>query len=99
MLIVLKHEYNVIDIRKETLKKRAADFCRMCSSLLAIADIREFETTEVYSSLDITRVKYNMYIHPRDEQEKVTYTQQLNTLRKYTFDMMVKIKFRIQKYS
>jgi hypothetical protein len=37
---------------------------------LASADIIEFQPTEAYSSLDLTRVKYNSR-HSKDERAKV----------------------------
>jgi hypothetical protein len=43
----------------------------MRSSLLASADITEFQTAEVYSNLDITNIKYNMYTHSRDEKVEI----------------------------
>jgi hypothetical protein len=54
------------------LKQTATNFCWMCSSLLASIDVIEFQTTEACSSLDVTRVKYNMYIYSMDEEMKVT---------------------------
>jgi hypothetical protein len=56
---------------KETIKAEGADFCWRHSRLLASVDIIEFQATEVYSSLDLTNVKYNMYIHSGDEKVKV----------------------------
>jgi hypothetical protein len=44
----------------------------MCSSLLTSVKAIESQTTEVYSSLDLTRVKCNIYRHSRDEKEEVT---------------------------
>jgi hypothetical protein len=38
---------------------------------LASADIIEFQTMEAYSILDLTGVKYNVYIDSRDENGKV----------------------------
>jgi hypothetical protein len=47
----------------------------MRSSVLASVVVIEFQTTEAYSSLDLTKVKYNIYIyiyrHSREENEKV----------------------------
>jgi hypothetical protein len=38
----------------------------MRSSLLASVDVTEFQTTEAYSSLDLTKVRYSVYKHSRD---------------------------------
>jgi hypothetical protein len=38
---------------------------------LASTDVTEFQTMEAYSILDLTGVKYNVYIDSRDENEKV----------------------------
>jgi hypothetical protein len=43
----------------------------MRSSVLASVDVIEFQTTEAYATLDLTRVKYNRYMHLRDEKENV----------------------------
>jgi hypothetical protein len=44
----------------------------MRSSLLASADAMDIQTAEAYSSLDITDIKFNMYLHSRDEKVKGT---------------------------
>jgi hypothetical protein len=43
------------------------NFCWMRSSLLASVDVIEFQTTEAYSNLDLTEVKYSTYKHSREE--------------------------------
>jgi hypothetical protein len=43
----------------------------MRSSLLALVDVIEFQTVEMYSSLALSEVKYNTYMHSRDEKLKV----------------------------
>jgi hypothetical protein len=43
----------------------------MRSSLLASVDLIEFQTTDAYSSLDLTNVVYNLSIHSTDEKLKV----------------------------
>jgi hypothetical protein len=53
------------------MKPMAANFCSMRSSLLALVDVTKFQTTEAYSSLGITMVKYNIY-GPSKVAEKVT---------------------------
>jgi hypothetical protein len=42
---------------KETIKQRAANFCLMRSSVLASVDVMELQTTEAYSSSELTTVK------------------------------------------
>jgi hypothetical protein len=39
----------------------------MRSSLLASVEEMEFQTTEAYSNLDLTKVKYSTYKHSREE--------------------------------
>jgi hypothetical protein len=43
----------------------------MLSSLLASVDVIEFQTTDTYSSLDLTKVICNRCIYSRDEKVKV----------------------------
>jgi hypothetical protein len=52
----------VTDVEKETIKIKAANFYWMRSSLLASVDAIEFQITDGYSSLDLTRVRNNIYI-------------------------------------
>jgi hypothetical protein len=52
----------------------------MHSSLLASVVIIEFQTTEAYSSLDLTKVKYNIYRQSREENEKVKVQTSPNNL-------------------
>jgi hypothetical protein len=40
----------------------------MRSSLFASVDVIEFQTTDAYSSLDLTNAIYNVSIHSRDEK-------------------------------
>jgi hypothetical protein len=65
---------------KETIETEGLDFFWMHSNLLASVDITEFETAEAYSSIDLTRVKYIMYIHSLDEKVKVTLRTRPNNL-------------------
>jgi hypothetical protein len=39
----------------------------MRSSLLTTVDVIEFQTTEAYSNLDLTNVKYSTYKQSREE--------------------------------
>jgi hypothetical protein len=57
-----------MDMGKETIITRAANFCSMRSSLVVVI---EFQTTETYSSFDLTKVKYNIYRQSREENENV----------------------------
>jgi hypothetical protein len=41
-------------------------------SFLASVDVIEFQTTEAYSNLDLTNVKYSTYKQSREENLKVT---------------------------
>jgi hypothetical protein len=47
----------------KTMTTADVNFCWMRSSLLASVDVIEFHTTEAYSNLDRTKVKYNTYKH------------------------------------
>jgi hypothetical protein len=40
-------------------------------TLFASVGVIELQTTEAYSTLDLTNVKYNVNIHSRDEKLKV----------------------------
>jgi hypothetical protein len=40
----------------------------MRSSLLASVDVIEFHATEAYSNLGLTKVKYKIYKHSREEK-------------------------------
>jgi hypothetical protein len=52
----------------------------MCSSLLASVVVIEFQTTEAYSSLDLTKVKYKIRRQSREENEKVKIQTSPNNL-------------------
>jgi hypothetical protein len=52
----------------------------MLSSLLASVVVIEFQTTEAHSSLDLTKVKYNIYRQSREENEKVNVRTSPNNL-------------------
>jgi hypothetical protein len=67
---LLSNRRAVMDL-KETFKHRVANICWMGSSLLASVDVIKFQTTDAYSSLDITNVIYNLCINSRDEKVKV----------------------------
>jgi hypothetical protein len=43
----------------------------MGSRVLASADVTEFQTTEAYSNLDLSKVKYSTYKQSREENLKV----------------------------
>jgi hypothetical protein len=43
----------------------------MRSSFLASVDVIEFQTTEAYSNLNLTNVKYSIYKQSREENLKV----------------------------
>jgi hypothetical protein len=66
-----------MDLRKETIK---TEDCWMRSSLLASVDVTEFQTTDAYSSLDLTNVIYTLSIHSRDEKLKVMLQTRPNSL-------------------
>jgi hypothetical protein len=63
-----------MDVRKETI------LCWMRSSLLASVDIIEFQTTDAFSSLDLTNVLYKLSIHSSDEKLKVMLRTRPNGL-------------------
>jgi hypothetical protein len=63
------------------LKQRTANLCWMRSSLLASVDITEFQTTDAYSSLDLTNVIYNLSKHSRDEKFKVILRTRPSSLK------------------
>jgi hypothetical protein len=69
-----------MDLGKETIRTEGADFRWMCFTLLASVDITEFITTNAYSSLDLTRVKYNVNIDSRDEKMKAMLRTRINNL-------------------
>jgi hypothetical protein len=56
---------------KNQYKQTDANFCSLHSSLLIRVDVTEFQTTDAYSNLDLTNVKYSMYVQPREENLKV----------------------------
>jgi hypothetical protein len=58
-----------MDMGKETIE--TANYCSMRSSLFASVDVTEFQTTEAYSSLGTTMVKYNIYRHSKVEKVKL----------------------------
>jgi hypothetical protein len=45
---------------KEAIETKGCKLLLLHSSLLALVDVLEFQTTEVYSSLNLNRVKYNI---------------------------------------
>jgi hypothetical protein len=57
-----------MNLRKGTIKIRAANLCYMLSILWASYDVIEFQTTDAYSNIDLTNVEYNMYTHSREEK-------------------------------
>jgi hypothetical protein len=52
----------------------------MRSSLFASVVIIEFQTTDAYSSLDLTNVIYNVSIHSSEEKLKVILRTRPNSL-------------------
>jgi hypothetical protein len=48
------------------------NFRWMRSSLFASVDVMEFQTTEAYSTLALTKVEYNTNMHSRVEKLNVT---------------------------
>jgi hypothetical protein len=70
--------------------------------LLVSAEVKVFHATEIYSSSDLTSVKYNMKRLSIDEKENVTApnkTKELESLSKYIVHVMVKIKLSIKNNS
>jgi hypothetical protein len=67
----------------------------MRSSLLASVDVIEFHTTEAYSNLGLTEVKYKTYKLSREKSlsYRANKAQKLNTFRKYIIDMIIIILF------
>jgi hypothetical protein len=51
---------------KEKRYQTDVNFCWMRSSILASVDVIEFHTTEAYSNLGLTKVKYETYKHSRE---------------------------------
>jgi hypothetical protein len=52
---------------KKRLKQRGVNVFCIRSNLFASADVMEFQTTEAYSTLDLTTTKYNTSMHSRVE--------------------------------
>jgi hypothetical protein len=72
----------------------------MRSNLLASVDVNEFQTTDAYSSLDLTNVMYNLSVHTREVESNATnWTQLVNTMRENTVVMVKEMRFRVNKYS
>jgi hypothetical protein len=70
--------------------------------LLVSAEVKAFHATEIYSTSDLTSVKYNMKRLSIDEKENVTApnkTKELERLSKYIVHVMVKIKLSIKNNS
>jgi hypothetical protein len=55
-------------MKEKTIKQINANFCWMCSSLLASVNMTEFQTAEAYSSLDLPKVKCSMQGNSREEK-------------------------------
>jgi hypothetical protein len=60
-----------MDLRKETIKTEGRKPLLDRPSLLASVDVIESQTTDPYSSLDLTNVIYNLSIYSRDETLKL----------------------------
>jgi hypothetical protein len=74
----------------------------MLFSLLASTDAIESQTTDGYSSLDLSNVTYNLCIYSRDEMVKVMLRTKLNSLtqrEKNMIDEVMKMEISIRKYS
>jgi hypothetical protein len=69
-LISIRQSGTIKNMREKTTEKEA-NFCWMRSNVLASVDVREFQTTEPYSNLHLTNVKYSIYKQPREENLKV----------------------------
>jgi hypothetical protein len=61
-----------MDLKEEAIKTEGCKRLMEIFQLLAQVGLIHFQTTAAYSSLDLTTVKYNMYIYSRDEKAKVT---------------------------
>jgi hypothetical protein len=53
----------------------------MCSSLWTSVDVIEFQTTEAYSNLDLTNVKYSTYKQSKEENLRVMERIRLNRFK------------------
>jgi hypothetical protein len=69
-----------MDLRKKEIKTEGRKICSIHSGLLPSVDVIEFQTTEAYSSLDLTNIIYNMYIHSNDENVDVIQRTRHNNL-------------------
>jgi hypothetical protein len=58
------------NMREKTIETDV-NFCWMYSSMLTSVDVIEFRTTEAYSNLGLTNVKYSTYKQSRGEKLKV----------------------------
>lgn len=80
-------------------KHTAEIFISLPSSLLASTEVTESQIAEAYATVDLTNIKYNTYIHSREEKMEVI----LLTGPKNWIDGKIycchckKIKFRFQK--
>jgi hypothetical protein len=74
----------------------------MRSSSLASVYVIEFQTTQEYSSLDLTNVEYNVSAHSSYEKVKVMLRTRLNNLilvqweNIYVVNVVMEMKFRIK---
>jgi hypothetical protein len=60
-----------MDMGKETIITKGCKLLLDAFQFLASVVVIEFQTTEAYSSFDLTKVKYNIYRQSREENEKV----------------------------
>jgi hypothetical protein len=68
----LKHSHNYnVSIERNGCDTKLKIFRSIHSSLLASVAVNVFHATEAYSSLDVTKVKYNVRILSVVEKEKV----------------------------
>jgi hypothetical protein len=60
-----------MDMWKGEIKLKDCRLCWMHSSLLASVDVTEFQATEMYSSLDLTGVKYYRFRYFKGKKKKI----------------------------
>lgn len=68
--------------------------------LVGISSRNRIQTTEAYSSFDLTKVQYNVYMESREEKF-VLLTRPSNLIHseKYIGSMIAEVEFRIYKYT
>jgi hypothetical protein len=63
---------STIDLKEEAIKTEGCKLLLQILQFLTQVGVIQFPKTAVYSSLDLTTVKYNKYVHSRDEKAKIT---------------------------